>query len=364
VLGVYFAQARMYDAADRRFMAVDPVKGWILSPQSMVQYTYVLSNPLKYIDPTGEEPNPLQTANPTSLTRPPQAESTPFHPTSPFSRPAETPKNHPSFTGTVRVNVRRGDRIVPIYVPDIRNGSSNSDFSRDGYTTIRWQDQTSWLITDWTKLVATFVSGYAPSPGRVDFALGRRSNADEAALRKTSLLFGAINAGVRAIGSSVTRVRLRATILRNSAFQQRVVIEFGADISNVRNNAGGYYYQLQCRDYDLTRLLRQDLSRGIYRFPYSHADYRISYDSARSSDPYFFYLYKDDSSTWLAYPKKYSGDKIELVGFTYNRLGLQSSGPHFVWDTSLSMQYDQVVIVDEAIRGAIDQKLREWGINM
>ena len=27
VLEVYYARARMYDAADRRFMAMDPVKG-------------------------------------------------------------------------------------------------------------------------------------------------------------------------------------------------------------------------------------------------------------------------------------------------------------------------------------------------
>jgi RHS repeat-associated protein len=53
VLGVYFAQARMYDAADRRFMAVDPVKGWIADPITLPQYTYCLSNPVKYIDPFG-----------------------------------------------------------------------------------------------------------------------------------------------------------------------------------------------------------------------------------------------------------------------------------------------------------------------
>ena len=58
VLGIYFAQARMYDAADRRFMAVDPVKGSIVNPMTMVQYTYVLDNPIKYVDPLGLAVNP------------------------------------------------------------------------------------------------------------------------------------------------------------------------------------------------------------------------------------------------------------------------------------------------------------------
>jgi len=53
VLGVYFARARMYDAADRRFMAVDWVKGWIQQPASLVQYTYVLDNPVIWVDPSG-----------------------------------------------------------------------------------------------------------------------------------------------------------------------------------------------------------------------------------------------------------------------------------------------------------------------
>jgi len=53
VLGLYFAQARMYDAADRRFVAMDPVKGTITAPATLVQYVYVLNNPVKYIDPLG-----------------------------------------------------------------------------------------------------------------------------------------------------------------------------------------------------------------------------------------------------------------------------------------------------------------------
>ena len=65
VLGMYYAKARMYDTADKhgstkanklgdkRFTAVDPVKGDVRNPQTMVQYTYVLNNPLMYVDPLG-----------------------------------------------------------------------------------------------------------------------------------------------------------------------------------------------------------------------------------------------------------------------------------------------------------------------
>ena len=62
VLGVYYARARMYDAADRRFMAVDPFKGTTVSAITLVQYVYCLDNPLKYVDPTGlaASVNPLE----------------------------------------------------------------------------------------------------------------------------------------------------------------------------------------------------------------------------------------------------------------------------------------------------------------
>ncbi|MCL1810244.1 MAG: hypothetical protein FWG42_10845, partial [Clostridiales bacterium] len=54
VLELYYAKARVYDAAGRRFMAVDLVKGTVMDPQTMAQYTYCLNNPLKYVDPTGK----------------------------------------------------------------------------------------------------------------------------------------------------------------------------------------------------------------------------------------------------------------------------------------------------------------------
>jgi len=56
VLGVYYAKARFYDPVDRRFLAVDPVKGTVENPQSMVQYLYALNDPINMIDPDGRSP--------------------------------------------------------------------------------------------------------------------------------------------------------------------------------------------------------------------------------------------------------------------------------------------------------------------
>jgi RHS repeat-associated protein len=53
VLSAYFAEARMYDAADRRFLAKDLIKGGVTNPLTLVPYTYVLDNPLMYVDPLG-----------------------------------------------------------------------------------------------------------------------------------------------------------------------------------------------------------------------------------------------------------------------------------------------------------------------
>jgi hypothetical protein len=50
---MYFAEARMYDAADRSFVAVDPVKGTVANSATLTQYTYVLDNPLRFVDPWG-----------------------------------------------------------------------------------------------------------------------------------------------------------------------------------------------------------------------------------------------------------------------------------------------------------------------
>ena len=53
VLDLYYAKARMYDAHDRRFVAVDWVPGDIRKTQSLTQYVYCHNNPIVFWDPLG-----------------------------------------------------------------------------------------------------------------------------------------------------------------------------------------------------------------------------------------------------------------------------------------------------------------------
>jgi len=66
-LGLYFAQARMYDNKNKRFMAEDLYKGNIYTANSLNAYTYCANNPLIYVDPDGKrltnrEKNAMSTA--------------------------------------------------------------------------------------------------------------------------------------------------------------------------------------------------------------------------------------------------------------------------------------------------------------
>jgi RHS repeat-associated protein len=60
ILGLYYAQARFYDPANRRFISADPhwgahnrTNGLAAIQQSNNLYSYVLNNPLRFLDPTG-----------------------------------------------------------------------------------------------------------------------------------------------------------------------------------------------------------------------------------------------------------------------------------------------------------------------
>jgi RHS repeat-associated protein len=51
--GLYYLRARYYDPAIGRFVSKDTYEGQISNPLSQNLYTYVINNPLRYIDPSG-----------------------------------------------------------------------------------------------------------------------------------------------------------------------------------------------------------------------------------------------------------------------------------------------------------------------
>ena len=53
--GLYYYNARYYDAGIGRFISADTIVPSFVNPQNLNRYSYCLSNPLKYIDPTGHK---------------------------------------------------------------------------------------------------------------------------------------------------------------------------------------------------------------------------------------------------------------------------------------------------------------------
>ena len=51
--GLYYYNARYYDATIGRFISADTIVQDITNPQTLNRYSYCLNNPLKYIDPSG-----------------------------------------------------------------------------------------------------------------------------------------------------------------------------------------------------------------------------------------------------------------------------------------------------------------------
>ena len=53
---MYYYGARYYDPVIGRFTTRDPKKGDLMNPQSLNPYVYCVNNPMKYIDPDGNNP--------------------------------------------------------------------------------------------------------------------------------------------------------------------------------------------------------------------------------------------------------------------------------------------------------------------
>ncbi|MBJ6362780.1 RHS repeat domain-containing protein, partial [Paenibacillus sp. GCM10012307] len=61
--GLQYLRARWYDPSVGRFMNEDTYEGELNYPLSLNLYTYVHNNPLRYIDPSGNIPTPVEAAN-------------------------------------------------------------------------------------------------------------------------------------------------------------------------------------------------------------------------------------------------------------------------------------------------------------
>jgi RHS repeat-associated protein len=55
--GLYYYNARYYDATFGRFISADTIVQSIFNPQCFNRYTYSMNNPLKYTDPSGHWPD-------------------------------------------------------------------------------------------------------------------------------------------------------------------------------------------------------------------------------------------------------------------------------------------------------------------
>jgi RHS repeat-associated protein len=53
--GLYYLFRRFYDPEFGRFLSQDPILGHLTAPQSLDRYLYTVNNPLRYVDPTGED---------------------------------------------------------------------------------------------------------------------------------------------------------------------------------------------------------------------------------------------------------------------------------------------------------------------
>ncbi len=55
--GLYYYGARYYDPEIGRFISADTIIPDPINPQAFNRYSYCINNPLKYIDPTGHQPD-------------------------------------------------------------------------------------------------------------------------------------------------------------------------------------------------------------------------------------------------------------------------------------------------------------------
>ena len=138
VLGMYYAKARFYDAENRRFAAVDPVKGEITNPLTMVQYIYAIDCPLIYIDVGGKKAEAVDFAGMGGSAAPKQTTNTP---STPKPTPSNSTQSSNQFTVTAnQVRMRSGPGLNYSTVGYLNKGDKvinlKQTHDQDGYS---WQ---------------------------------------------------------------------------------------------------------------------------------------------------------------------------------------------------------------------------------
>ena len=138
VLGMYYAKARFYDAENRRFAAVDPVKGEITNPLTMVQYIYAIDCPLIYIDVGGNKAEAVDFAGVGGSAAPKQTTNTP---STPKPTPSNSTQSSNQFTVTAnQVRMRSGPGLNYSTVGYLNKGDKvinlKQTHDQDGYS---WQ---------------------------------------------------------------------------------------------------------------------------------------------------------------------------------------------------------------------------------
>lgn len=362
VLGMYYAKARMYDQANRRFTAMDPVKGDFRDPLSVIPYLYVKDNPMKWIDPLGmvskmPDPNapPIFTM-PIDLPELTQEDLDRIRElNSPHFEQVET--NAPDYAGIINVpNSSIGRKMYSIYVPEFTYTNGNSSITPPGYSQIAQQQSTirKWSWTDFIAALS-FEDGSSSVQTSQGQELGYNLNG-ELRISGWSMAFGVLGAAQQAVKSFSMRItEFKQNGVNNLSY--KATLEMGQNSDNLKDRVGTSYMLFVCSDTATMISQMKALGREIDA-PSGYADIRMSYDANRKDsrgnyDIYLLYLFFDKYNKLNAYPKRYPGDTVEIVDAFYIK--------EFHIDTSKSY-YDRIIKIDDSMKQPILDVLDQYGI--
>jgi RHS repeat-associated protein len=164
--GLYYYNARYYDAGIGRFISADTVVPSPMNPQDFNRYSYALNNPLKYVDPSGHQAEDLNYYDSTLawLWDLYQLGIWPFSDEPPLpiepSRPVTPIEPEPSLPNPVEVITASGGIVA------IGGASSGgvvyviAGVLLVGYS-VYWSIETGWLESTWETISSFFSSFFS-----------------------------------------------------------------------------------------------------------------------------------------------------------------------------------------------------------